>query len=178
MDTGSEEIPMLDEDGDEWDAQWDGGSGTGLRFLGRAGGGSSRARPFVRTRQHALEDLVVSLVNQERSDRGLARLRAEELLRISSRSHSRDMATRGFFDHVTPEGGTPAERMTAAGYPFPAAENVAICPPDAWVVVRAWMNSPGHRVNILRPRVRSVGVGVFLAPGTGLAWWTQNFGYL
>ncbi|MFD9544893.1 CAP domain-containing protein [Streptomyces sp. NPDC060022] len=132
----------------------------------------------MRTRQESLEDGVVTLVNQQRAERGLVRLRIEERLRFSARYHSQDMAVRGFFDHRSPEGSTPDARMMAAGYPFPAAENIAVVEPNAMIVVTAWMNSPGHRVNILHPDTRAIGVGVFLDADTRLAWWTQNFGYV
>ncbi|MFF3249313.1 CAP domain-containing protein [Streptomyces sp. NPDC002870] len=117
-------------------------------------------------------------MNQERAERGLVRLHMEERLRMSSRHHSQDMAARSFFAHLSPDGGTPDERMLAAGYQYPAAENIAIFEPNAMAVVRAWMNSPGHRVNILHPHVRAIGVGMFLDARTRLAWWTQNFGYV
>ncbi|MEE1940178.1 CAP domain-containing protein [Streptomyces sp. TRM 70361] len=167
-----------EEDEEGWDPQWSGDGGARLRFTGTAPAAApDSARPPVRTRREALEDDVVTLVNQERAERGLVRLRTEERLRLSSRAHSRDMAERAFFDHLTPEGVSPDERMLAAGYPYPAAENIAVLEPNAMAVVVAWMNSPGHRVNILNPLFRAIGVGVFQAPGTPVAWWTQNFGY-
>ncbi|PJE98053.1 CAP domain-containing protein [Streptomyces carminius] len=171
-----------EEDEEGWDPQWSGDGGSRLRFTGTGTGtvpaaAPDPARPLVRTRREALEDDVVTLVNQERAERGLVRLRTEERLRLSSRAHSRDMAERAFFSHLTPEGVAPDERMSAAGYPYPAAENIAVLDPNAMAVVVAWMNSPGHRVNILNPLFRAIGVGVFLAPGAPVAWWTQNFGY-
>ncbi|MEU8526665.1 CAP domain-containing protein [Streptomyces sp. NPDC048629] len=129
----------------------------------------------VETRRLRLEDEVVILVNDRRRAAGLAPLRVDERLRASSRAHSKDMYARGFFAHETPEGVRPADRMRTAGYPAPAAENIARGQQNAPAVVRAWMNSPGHRANILRKGLVTIGVGVFLAHGG--PWWTQNFGY-
>ncbi|MER8223567.1 CAP domain-containing protein [Streptomyces sp. NPDC094143] len=170
------------EDGmDEWDDQWD-GNGSALRFSGagaRPPQGSTTRRPYaVRTRRQALEDDVARLMNQERVKRELVQLRVEERLRTSSRAHSEDMAAGGFLSHVSSAGTQPADRMLAAGYLFPAAENVAVHEPNAMAVVRAWMDSPGRRRNILNPAFRSIGVGVHLAPESRAAWWTQNFGYV
>ncbi|MFI1398211.1 CAP domain-containing protein [Streptomyces sp. NPDC020681] len=158
---------------DAWDSQW----GGGLQFYGAAGAPPDN-RPLFRTPHQALEDAVVSIVNQERAKHELGRLRIEERLRTSARLHSRDMAEHEFFNHVTPEGVTPDQRMVAAGYLLPAAENIAIYGLDPLGVMRAWMNSPPHRVNILRPLVRCIGVGIHQDPHEPIAWWTQNFGYL
>jgi uncharacterized protein YkwD len=65
--------------------------------------------------------------------------------------------------------------MQTAGYPWPAAENVARGQLRPHEVMHAWMKSPGHRANILDPEARAVGVGLELGPGG--PWWTQNFGY-
>jgi uncharacterized protein YkwD len=65
--------------------------------------------------------------------------------------------------------------MRTAGYSWPAAENLARGQRRPHEVMHAWMNSPGHRANILNPATRAVGVGLELGPGG--PWWTQNFGY-
>lgn len=122
-----------------------------------------------------IEDVVTSLVNLRRLQAGLPALRTEERLRVSARLHSADMATRDFFDHVCPDGSTPSQRMRAAGYDEPGAENIARGQHGAHQVVTGWMNSPGHRKNILHPALRTIGVGVVL--GDGGPWWTQHFGY-
>ncbi|QKV97976.1 CAP domain-containing protein [Streptomyces sp. NA02950] len=121
------------------------------------------------------EDAVAELVNQERDRRGLVCLVTDERLRNAARSHSEDMARRGFIDHFTPEGLSPGDRMLAHGFPLPAAENLAAGQPHPLVVMDGWMNSPGHRVNILHPDIRIIGVGVYFAEYGPV--WTQNFGY-
>ncbi|MFI1980350.1 CAP domain-containing protein [Streptomyces wedmorensis] len=126
-------------------------------------------------RRRRTEDDVTVLVNERRRVAGLPPLRIDERLRQSSRAHSEDMAARDFFSHEDPAGVSPADRMSAAGYPAPAAENIARGQPGPAAAMRAWMNSPGHRRNILRVGVTTIGVGVHFGPGG--PWWTQNFGY-
>lgn len=134
-------------------------------------------RPALRSQiaQSDYEDHVLRLVNQIRRRAGLSRLSRDERLRVAARKHSKDMAMRDFCDHVNPDGVTPPQRMSAAGYPRPGAENVARGQSNAHAVMTAWMNSPPHRANILNPDFATLGVGVTL--GLGGPYWTQNFGY-
>jgi uncharacterized protein YkwD len=109
---------------------------------------------------------ILCLLNQERTKHGLPPLRHNAMLEDASQVHSDDMARRNFFAHETPEGGTPSQRMTAAGYPpggVSVGENIywgeeAMATPVE--AVDGWMHSPGHRENILRPQFAEVGVGV------------------
>ncbi|MFI9009969.1 CAP domain-containing protein [Actinosynnema sp. NPDC053489] len=123
----------------------------------------------------ALEDRVVSLVNVERSRRGLSKLAGDERLRRSSRRHSDDMARAGVLAHRLPGGPDPFERMLAEGYEAPGGENVAFGQESAVQVVEAWMRSAPHRANILYPDFTRIGVGLLLDAGGH--WWTQNFGF-
>lgn len=125
--------------------------------------------------QRLIEDHVVRLVNVERRKLDLPPLLVDERLRRSARAHSTDMADRGYFSHVAPDGRDPVNRMRDCGHPCPAAENIARGQEDPPAVMRVWMNSPLHRRNILRPQVRSIGVGMHR--GHGGPWWTQHFGY-
>jgi uncharacterized protein YkwD len=122
-----------------------------------------------------LEDHVASLANDARARAGLPKLKTDERLRQSAREHGADMAARGFFAHESPEGETAFDRMLRAGYPHGAAENIARGQRKPHEVIHAWMNSPGHRWNILHPDFVTIGVGVHLGePGP---WWVQHFGY-
>lgn len=134
-------------------------------------------RPALRSQstQSGYEDNVLWLVNQIRGKAGLSRLSSDERLRVAARNHSKDMARRDFCDHVNPDGVTPSQRMSAAGYPRPGAENVARGQSNPHAVMTAWMNSPPHRANILNPDFATLGVGADL--GAGGPYWTQNFGY-
>jgi uncharacterized protein YkwD len=122
-----------------------------------------------------IEDRVVSIVNDERRKRGLEPLRPDDRLRRSARAHSDDMAARGYFAHIGPDGRSPGHWMREFGYPAPAGENIARGQPDPPRVMMTWMNSPPHRANIVDPAVRAIGVGVRQGPGG--PWWTQHFGW-
>lgn len=121
------------------------------------------------------EDSVARLVNTARAEAGLPPLRQDDRLRAAARAHSKDMAVRDFCAHVTPDGVTPLDRMLAAGCPTPGGENVATGQENAHVVMQAWMDSPGHRANVLSPFFAIIGVGAYF--GRGGPCWTQNFGY-
>ncbi|MDQ2588098.1 CAP domain-containing protein [Saccharothrix yanglingensis] len=123
----------------------------------------------------ALEDRVVSLVNVERSRRGLAVLGADERLRRSARRHSTDMARCRTLAHRLPGEPDPFERMLAEGFEQPGGENVAFGQETAVRVAEAWMRSAPHRANVLHPGFTRIGVGLWV-DATG-HWWTQNFGY-
>jgi uncharacterized protein YkwD len=122
-----------------------------------------------------IEDQVVVLVNEVRQRHDQVRLRTDQRLRAAARGHSADMRAGGYLAHQAPDGRTAADRMTAAGYPQPAGENIACGQRGPHEVISAWMTSPGHRANILNPDLRAVGVGLEFGPGG--PWWTQNFGY-
>jgi uncharacterized protein YkwD len=120
-----------------------------------------------------VEGQVLALVNRERAAAGCGALVANSGLASVARAHSADMRDRGFFDHVNLEGLDPFDRAAAAGLDA-RAENIAYGQPDPVAVMDAWMNSSGHRANILDCSLTSLGVGV--AEGAGGPWWTQLFG--
>jgi uncharacterized protein YkwD len=132
--------------------------------------------PAPPSKQTAFEDEVVRLTNAERAEEGCEALRIDDRLRTAAREHSTDMAERGYFDHESPEGTSPWDRMRAAGYDAPGGENIAMGYPSPEAVVDAWMDSRGHRENILNCRFEAIGVGVHFGSERG-PWWTQDFGY-
>jgi uncharacterized protein YkwD len=123
--------------------------------------------------QDSVEDEVVALVNTERGKTGCDPLRVDPKLAQAAQDHSSDMAERDYFDHTTPEGLTFADRIVNAGYPTPGAENIAVGQQDAQQVMDGWMNSDGHRANILNCDLNTIGVGL---EENGM-YWTQDFGY-
>ncbi|MFD0430552.1 CAP domain-containing protein [Streptomyces zhihengii] len=123
----------------------------------------------------AAETAVLRLVNEERAQVGCAPVTASTSLSNLARAHSEDMAARGFFDHTDPDGATPWDRAEKAGVSGLGAENIARGQADAGAVMNAWMQSEGHRANILNCDFTTMGVGVHM--GDGGPWWTQNFGY-
>ncbi|MFE4666183.1 sigma-70 family RNA polymerase sigma factor [Streptomyces sp. NPDC056716] len=118
---------------------------------------------------------VLELVNAERADAGCSPVRQNAALDSAAQGHSADMAARDFFDHTNPDGADPGDRITAAGYRWSTyAENIAMGQQTPAEVMQSWMDSPGHRANILNCSVEETGLGVY--EGAGGPWWTQVFG--
>ena len=121
----------------------------------------------------SLAGQIVSLVNNERADGGCDPVAEEPHLDTAAQKHSDDMSARDYFSHDTPEGVHFDERIRDAGYREPGAENIAKGATSAAQVMEMWMNSSGHRANILNCSLTKLGVGV-----TKSGWyWTQDFGY-
>ncbi|MFF6807072.1 sigma-70 family RNA polymerase sigma factor [Streptomyces sp. NPDC012616] len=136
---------------------------------------SASKTPFTQTGPSDRESQVIALVNKERAAAGCGPLTGDPLLRKSAQGHSDDMAARDFFDHTNPDGADPGARITAAGYRWSTyGENIAKGQQSAQSVMTSWMNSPGHRANILNCDFKNIGVGIH--DGAGGPWWTQNFG--
>jgi uncharacterized protein YkwD len=119
-------------------------------------------------------DEILDLVNQVRQDEGVGLLVFDAAAAEAAYGHAYDMEVRNFFDHVNPTGEWPADRLRRAGATFQGAgENIAQGYDTPQDVMDAWMASPGHRENIVRPEFGRLGVGVRLSPGG--PWWVQNF---
>lgn len=119
---------------------------------------------------------IVELVNSHRQDNGLPALLPHSELASTALSHSRDMGVNDFYSHVTPAGVTPQDRVLARlndrYYGVAVSENIAYMASSrgfqsysdqmlAEQFVDMWMNSPGHRANILRPDSTHIGVGLY-----------------
>ncbi|MFC7896596.1 CAP domain-containing protein [Streptomyces sp. NPDC057381] len=121
------------------------------------------------------EAQVLSLVNEERAAAGCAPVTANARLTRAADDYSDVMASSGVMSHTGPDGSTMTTRVEAAGYQWSTlGENIARGQADAASVMESWMNSPGHRANILNCSFEELGVGVHF--GDGGPWWTQNFG--
>lgn len=118
---------------------------------------------------------VLRLVNIERSKSGLRPLTMNwELSRIA-RYKSQDMINKNYFSHISPTYGSPFNMMENFGLKFSAAgENIAMGQKTPAEVVTAWMNSPGHRANILNTSYTQLGVGLAKS-SSGVCYWTQMF---
>ncbi|MEU6679536.1 CAP domain-containing protein [Streptomyces sp. NPDC046853] len=125
--------------------------------------------------ESAAEAAVLTLVNEERAKAGCSPVRADAALAALAGDFSADMAERDFFDHTDPDGATPWDRAEKAGISDLGGENIARGQANAQSVMDAWMNSPGHRANILNCDYKTLGVGAHFAPGG--PWWTQDFGF-
>ncbi|MEU6881592.1 CAP domain-containing protein [Streptomyces sp. NPDC046712] len=118
---------------------------------------------------------VVSLANDERERAGCGPLRSNSRLRKAAQAHANDMATRDYYEHRSPEGRDAGDRIKAAGYAWDSwAENIHRGPKTPAKAMEDWMNSDGHRRNILNCSFKDIGVGVALASNG--PWWVQNFG--
>jgi uncharacterized protein YkwD len=124
---------------------------------------------------------VIELTNIERKKAGLRELKYESRLATAAFRHSQNMALQDYFSHKQPNGSTMGDRIKATGYQYSrAAENISGGQSTPEAAVQAWMNSPGHRANILNPKLQEIGVGYyFLANDTGNVnykhYWTQVF---
>ncbi|MET9827713.1 CAP domain-containing protein [Streptomyces sp. NPDC006385] len=119
---------------------------------------------------------VVDLTNRERARAGLRPLAVDPALGTAAQDYSADMAARAFYSHTSPEGSRPWDRAAAAGSPMRSiGENIACGQRSPAEVVEGWMNSPGHRANILKRDFTHIGVG-FAGGGPAGTYWTQLFG--
>ncbi|MBZ4322535.1 CAP domain-containing protein [Streptomyces huiliensis] len=134
------------------------------------------ARPFSPDGLARTAADVLALTNARRTAAGLRPLSGDPRLTAAAQAHSADMAARGYHAHVSPDGGRPWDRAVAAGSVHRSiGENVACGQRSPAEVVEGWMNSPGHRANILAPGFTHLGVG-FAGGGPAGTYWTQLFG--
>lgn len=122
-----------------------------------------------------LEQQVIDLVNKQREAHGLSKLTANwEICRVA-RYKSQDMINKNYFAHQSPTYGSPFTMMQSFGIRFSAAgENIAYGQRTPQEVMNEWMNSPGHRANILSAVYTQMGCGV-AKTSSGTYYWTQEF---
>jgi uncharacterized protein YkwD len=148
--------------GDSGDSSDSGDSGSDSGSGSTSGSGGPEAR-------------VLALVNEERAAAGCSPVTENARLTRAADDYSDVMAASGVMSHTGPDGSTMASRVEAAGYLWSAlGENIARGQADAAAVMEAWMNSSGHRANILNCAFTEIGIGVHA--GDGGPWWTQDFG--
>ncbi|MBD2773312.1 CAP domain-containing protein [Iningainema tapete] len=117
------------------------------------------------------EQQVLDLTNQERAKNGLSPLQANDELNYTAEKYAKEMSDRRFFSHTGLDGSKPWDRAKAVGYEAQTmGENIAAGQKTPQQVVQDWMNSPGHRANILRSQYKDLGVGF------ENNYWVQNFG--
>lgn len=116
-------------------------------------------------------------LNNYRIANGLEPLLYSRRLEEAADAHVRDMAQRGYFAHLNPEGETPGGRAVAVGFCHDyVGENLAAGQRSVEAAQRAWENSPSHNENMLEPAYRYVGVGYYVSD-TGRMFWTQEMAY-
>ena len=125
-------------------------------------------------------EAIIDATNQERIQNGLQPLKTNSALEQSAKVKTQDMITNQYFEHTSPDGKTVADLANEAGYDYVViGENLALGDfTNAQDLLNAWMNSPGHRANILNPAYQDI--GVYAAQGTyqGQTVWfaVQHFG--
>ncbi|OHA93837.1 MAG: hypothetical protein A3E02_01020 [Candidatus Zambryskibacteria bacterium RIFCSPHIGHO2_12_FULL_38_34] len=109
--------------------------------------------------------ILVNLTNQNRAAANIAELSVNPLLEKAAQMKADDMASKGYFAHNTPDGKTPWYWLGQAGYKYTyAGENLAVNFENSEDVENAWMNSPGHFLNIMNPKYTEIGI----ATSTGI----------
>ncbi len=141
----------------------------------------------VRGNELVIRAAILCLHNQIRAERGLPLLRENKRLRRAALGHSNDMVSRRFFDHTAPGGASMVDRIFAARY-VPRNAGWALGENLAWGtgtlgtprgIMRAWMDSPGHRANVVKRAYREIGIGVVTgvpSGGSDGATYTADFG--
>lgn len=105
------------------------------------------------------EQVLINLTNSERTKAGLSELTYSPKLAEAARAKAEDMLAKGYFDHVSPDGQMPWDFIRQADYSYlKAGENLAIDYPTVTGPVPAWMASPTHRANILKPGYEEIGI--------------------
>lgn len=170
-------------EGVEWkypDAQQEGNEQEG----GSSGEAVQQDTPSKKAEQQSLEDYepgefereVVELVNEERGERGLEPLEIHNRLSGLANVKSQDMADKSYFSHTSPTYGSPFEMMDEFNFQYrTAGENIAAGQRTPEQVVQGWMDSDGHRANILHEDFTHIGVGYIEGAGPYRTYWTQLF---
>lgn len=129
----------------------------------------------VSSSNQSFEQQVVELVNVERQKAGLPALKIDSAISDVARMKSKDMAVNNYFAHQSPTYGSAGDMLTKYGIKWSAwGENIASGQRTPQAVVTAWMNSPGHRANILSSNFGRIGVG-YVTNSNGTPYWTQVF---
>lgn len=131
--------------------------------------------PLRSEEEIGIENQILKLVNQERSKQGLQSLTLNWELSRVAKYKSQDMATKNYFNHQSPTYGSPFDMMKNFGISYRSAgENIAAGQKTPQEVMNAWMNSSGHRANILSSNFTQLGVGKVTGGSYGI-YWTQMF---
>lgn len=121
-----------------------------------------------------IEQQVVDLVNQQRSKNGLSPLTLNWQVSRVARYKSQDMCEKNYFSHTSPTYGSPFDMLKKFNINYSTAgENIAKGQKTAQAVMNSWMNSEGHRANILNKNFKEIGVGYYNKNGS--TYWTQMF---
>ena len=124
--------------------------------------------PYTNIFSSVLSNVLVDLTNINRQNNSVFALETNPLLEQAAKMKAEDMAQNGYFSHTSPTGKTPWEWLDEVGYKFKyAGENLAVNFVDSEDIERAWMNSPGHRENILSVNFTEIGISTARGPYKG-----------
>lgn len=130
--------------------------------------------PLVDEEVTSTQEEILSLVNKERKSQGLSSLELDWQVSRVAQTKSEDMAENNYFDHTSPTYGTPFQMLKSFNISYKTAgENIAKGQKSATAVMNSWMNSSGHKANILGSSYTHLGVGYYTENGT--PYWTQMF---
>lgn len=126
--------------------------------------------PQTATPETTMTDELLDLINAERATAGSVPLQANENLTAAAVAHARDMAQGDYFSHTSADGRSAKDRAVEHGYTAYGAENIARGQRTPQATVTSWMNSDGHRRNLLNPELVAVGLGVAERSEGGPVW--------
>ncbi len=139
------------------------------------GNGDSTNKVSQNSNLSANAQEVIKLVNKERNAAGLSALAENSRLSEVAQAKAEDMMKNGYFSHISPTYGSPFEMMKTFGIAYKSAgENIAKGQKTPAAVMNGWMNSSGHRTNILNASYEQIGAG-FCKDSSGVAYWVQMF---
>lgn len=131
--------------------------------------------PVKSTEESTTEQEILKLVNAERSKQGLSPLTLDWELSRVAKFKSEDMRDNNYFSHTSPTYGSPFQMMKSFGISYKSAgENIAAGQQSSAEVMQSWMNSSGHKANILSKNYTKLGVGKATGGSYG-TYWTQMF---
>lgn len=130
-----------------------------LLFVGLIGAGREMLARYNLNFATVFPAVVAMLTNNARAQNNLSQLKDNALLTKAAQAKANDMAAKGYFAHISPDGSQPWDWISRAGYKYVyAGENLAVNFTDSDQVVNAWLASPTHRFNILRPQYTEIGI--------------------
>ena len=138
----------------------------------------AQVQPSPPTTQSRFDAELLQLTNEERRKAGVPALQLSPQLDRAAQGHAEDMVRNNFFSHTGSNGSTLVTRVGAAGYAYSfAGENIAAGGATPAQTIQQWMNSPGHRQNLLSRNFTQIGFGYVSAPSTAYGhYWVQVFG--
>ena len=149
----------------------DGSTGTSTNDSSAGDSAETESAERSSEQQISKAEMVLKLVNQERSKAGVPSLTLSTKLTDIAYTKAKDMAEKNYFSHQSPTYGSPFDMLKQFGVSFSAAgENIAAGQKSAEEVMNSWMNSSGHKANVLNKNYTQLGVGFYRGGSYGTEW--------